>query len=92
MKIKLHLVITDAEAFIKQQYDFAFLLSDHETEHPDWLNCGEIEFDVNPDSEELLRIANKRLDKFIADKQAELVRYEARKAELVALPAPGSTI
>ena len=88
MKITQHIVITDPEAFLKGNYYSCFSLFNHATKIEGWINCGEIELDLDVDTGEVLKVAADEIDKDIGKATAVLNVLEQKKAELLALPAP----
>ena len=88
MKITQHVVITDPESFLKGNYWGCFNLFDHKSEQPDWINCGEIELNIEVDSADVVRIVSDELDEQISKANAVVAVLEQKKAELLALPAP----
>ena len=88
MKIKQHLAICDPEAFIKGKYGYCFSLWGHKTTTEGYIDCGEIEIDVDVDSGKVIQAAVDEINRDIGKATAALDILERRKAELIALPAP----
>ena len=47
MKIKQQLIIANSDEFMRGDYSACFTLLEHETTIGGWINCGEIEIEVN---------------------------------------------
>jgi len=88
MKIKQHLVIANPDSFLKGDYDLCFNLYGWEVSDPDYINCGEIELDVDVDTGKVIEVVSNAIDKEIAELAAKTIVLETRKKELLALEAP----
>lgn len=89
MKLKLHVIITDPEAFLKGDYFHCMTLSSDKTTVPGWVNCGQIEVSLDVNRGEVLEVAAKTITEEMGRCSAAMNVLEQRKAELLALPAPG---
>ena len=90
MRIKQHLLITDPEAFAKGDYRDCFLVLQNGDYLPDgWINCGEIELDVNVDANQVTVIAvegiERKIQELKASSTAALTELERRKNELICI-------
>ena len=86
MKLKMNVVITNAERFLRGDYDFAFGLYSYVPEIKEWIVAGEVEIDINPDTGKLVEIATADIDRKITEMKASIQVAENRKAELLCLP------
>ena len=86
MKVKRHVYISNPErASSPDNYCYAISEFDDMTE---WLLCGEVEFEVNVDTNKLIEKGTAILDSKIGRHTAAINVLENRKAELLALPSP----
>ena len=88
MKIKQHVVITDPAKFLKGDYYSCFTLFSSECNIDGWIECGELELNIEVDSADVVRIVSDELDEQISKANAVVAVLEQKKAELLALPAP----
>ena len=89
MKVKLNLYIADAERFIKNPKDaMAYSLQSGRWMDNDWDFAGEVEFEINPDTNTLIQKAEAELSEKIGQHTAAIHVLETRKRELIALPSP----
>lgn len=93
MKIKQHVVITRPDAFLKANYYACFALYGSAENLPsEWIVCGEIEIEVEVDSDAVVTLVTKTIEDEIVEMKrkhhGKLGLLERRLAELKALPAP----
>jgi len=88
MKIKQHLTITRPDEFLRGNYYSCFSLFVDNNISDDWIDCGEIEIDVNVDTGKIIKIVGNEIDEQIKAMNASIVVLENRKAELLALDSP----
>ena len=88
MKLKFHLVITDPEAFLRGDYTYSLHLYTENPQVDAWSTVGQIEVDINPDTQKLTEQASAEIDAELSNARAKVQLLERRKSELVALPAP----
>ncbi len=86
MKFKMHVIITDAIAFARGDYFGSLSLYNTTMTIEGWIDCGEIEFEIDVDSKRVLDMANGELDEKIENAYALAETYKVTKAELLALP------
>ena len=91
MKIKQYVVITNPEAFLRGNFYSCFDIYDRNPEIPGWIGCGEIEFEIEVDSAEVVKITTDAINEEIAKEQAKLEILERRKAELLFITHDGDT-
>ena len=82
MKIKLHLVITDPDKFMCGGYNLAFSLYTKPMDIDAWINCGEVEFEIDADVDEMKAKAKAALDGSIKYHKTELARKRAELRKL----------
>jgi len=86
MLIKQNLVITHPDNFLKADYGYCFSLYGWDMSHdPDYVQCGEIELDINVDTGKIIETISDVIDREIADLAAKTIVLELRKKELLAL-------
>ena len=89
MKIKQHLIIRNPDHFLRGEYDGCFTLFGHESAVPEWIDCGEIEIDVNIDRTEAIAKTVEAIDaeetRIRAESTAKINMLEGRKNELLAI-------
>ena len=89
MKIKQYLVITDTEAFSKGDYDSCLNLYGNSFAPDQWVNCGEIELDINVDTHEVTSLAvqeiERKQEELKASSTAALTELTRRKNELLSI-------
>jgi hypothetical protein len=95
MKIKQFLHITNLDKFLKKDYSDCFNLDAEDCNYmTKWHSCGEIELEINIDSNALVIKTIKIIDDEMKNQRAQYSRsmevLEARKSELLSLPAPGT--
>ena len=89
MKFKQHIVITNPEKFLKGDYHSCFGLYDSPNYLPDdWTPVGEIEFDIDPDTNQLIQIVTDTIDADMGKLTAAMNVLEQRKKELLAIEGP----
>ncbi len=92
MKLKQHLIITNPENFAKGDYSGCFSLFNGPSYIDSWIDCGEIEIEVDVDRRIAVAICEKELDELEkrveANYQKDKTNLERRRAELLALPEP----
>ena len=91
MKLKLQLVLTDPAKYLKGYYHHVFTLLEGETSVDGWINCGEVEIDVDVDTGMVLEVAKAELDNEIGKHTAAINVLENRKSELLALTYDGDS-
>ena len=91
MKIKQHIHISNKKAFLRGDYDWCFSTVGHISDG-DWIHCGEVEFEINVDTQTIIDSAAKEIDDEIGKHTAAINVLEARKAELLALPSPAEDV
>jgi len=89
MKIKQTLMISGADNFMRGNYRSCFTLVGYECGIPGWIDCGEIELDVDVKTGEVINTIVAAVDEQIKAERAEFAVkiniLEARKNELLAL-------
>ena len=86
MKLKQHIVLTEPGNFLKGDYHSCFNLYDSvECLPKDWVDCGVIEIDVNPDTGKMLEKVAADLDYKIERAKLAITVLENQKRELLAL-------
>ena len=90
MKIKQHLVITNPDAFLRGDYTDCFTLYDSPSDTIDgWIDCGEIELNVQVDTGAALIKVTAAIDKQMEKERTEFSQrmeiLDRRKQELQAL-------
>ena len=94
MKIKQHVVISNPDKFLQGNYSNCFnLLDDRMTElmvrESGWVDCGDIELDIDVSGEKITASILKALDAEIKKERAErslkMDLLQTRKDELLAL-------
>lgn len=55
MKVKQYLYITNPQDFLRGDYSTSLTLTGYESVYSEWINCGQIELDVNVSKEELVK-------------------------------------
>ena len=85
MKVKLHLVCTNTEGYLKGNYNHVFTFLDHSCLPDDWVSCGWMEIDVEIDVENAIGIASKIIDRDMGKLSAAMNVLEQRKSELLAI-------
>ena len=85
MKVKLHLVCTNTEGYLKGNYNHVFTFLDHSCLPDDWVSCGWMEIDVEIDVENAIGIASKIIDRDMGKLTAAMNVLEQRKKELLAI-------
>jgi hypothetical protein len=95
MKIKQFLHITNLDSFLKGNYSDCFNLDAEDCSYMTrWHSCGEIEFEVDIDSNALVLKTIGIIDDEMKAQRAQYSRsmevLEQRKSELLSLPAPDS--
>jgi hypothetical protein len=87
--IKQHVVISDPRDFIEGRFTSCFTLWDGPCTIEEWVDCGEIEFVIDVDVEELHARVIKAIDHQIEatreDFNARMELLEAKRAEFLAL-------
>lgn len=91
MKLKLDLLISDPEQFIKGNYEWCFQVGLHPDAFSEWTCAGEFEIDVKADRDALIEKATEKLNERMGKAQKEIEECKRRKSELTALPAPEVT-
>ena len=93
MKIKQYLLISYPDDFLKGDYDSCFTLSGR----PDcmkgkWIQCGEIELDVEVDTGEVIQtvvaVMDAEIEKASEEFTLKMKLLKQRKEEFLALAAP----
>jgi hypothetical protein len=85
--MKLRLTITDVAAFLKQDYYSCFSLYMNKTGVSDWVDCGEIEIDIDGiDTSGMVKIAKDEIDASILNLEGKIEHLKTKRAELFALP------
>jgi len=98
MKIKQQVVIRDPDAFLKGVFDRCFTLYGLDCRFipDDWIKCGEIEFDVDIDSVDIIQVVSDAIKNEIRQETeihyAKITVLENRLSELLALEAPKEDI
>jgi len=90
MKIKQHVVITKPDRFLQGDYDYCMTLFGSEVTLIDgWIDCDEIELDLDVDLAEMTVTVVTAIDKKIEQERDEFASkiwvLETRKQELLAL-------
>ena len=93
MKIKQFLHITNLDKFLKKDYSDCFNLDAEDCDYmTKWHSCGEIEIEIDIDSNALVLKTIGIIDDEMKNQRAQYSRsmevLEQRKAELLSLPAP----
>ena len=96
MQLKLCLVITDPDKFLKGNYSCALSLFDHEPKVPSWINAGNVTLDIDVSMDSVTMKVIKAIDKQL-EEEAETYNkrvdtLKQRKAELLSLPAPQKSV
>ncbi|NRA49215.1 MAG: hypothetical protein HRU12_08775 [Phaeodactylibacter sp.] len=93
MKIKQQLIITDPLEFAKGNYLSCFTLSGMTTGIDEWINCGEIELDIDIDAKQVIQSsldAIERKEQAVKDQAAAaLEALRAEKSTLLAIGHDG---
>jgi hypothetical protein len=88
MKLNMHVIITDPAQFLKGNYHNCFSLYDTDLYLPkDWVHCGTVDIDVEPDTGQMIETVSARLDEKILELEGKTEVLRNRKAELLALPS-----
>ena len=94
MKIKQHLLITNPADFLKGHYECCFNLMKYPGKYlpKDWIICGEIEFDVEVDTGEVIQkvvsVMDREIEKASEEFALKMHLLKRRKEEFLALAAP----
>ena len=89
MKVKFNLYISDPVQFARDPTSYmAYSLASGHFMDDAWINCGEVEFDIDVENKRVLDAATAELDEQIGKHTAMINVLETRKAELLALPEP----
>ena len=88
MRLKLHLVCTNPEGFLRGDYNHCFIYMDNEILPEEWISCGWHEIDVEVDVDKAIGIVTTVIDKEIGKHTAALNVLESRKKDLLCLDAP----
>ena len=93
MKVKQYVVITNPNQFLESDYtDGMSLFGSPDYLPKKWIICGEIEIDLDVDVNDITKTVIGHMDAAISEKtaifNAEIRALNARKQELMALPAP----
>ena len=90
MKIKQNVYITNEERFIRNPESSCYNLDPDRHMDDTWIFVGEVEFDVSGvDTSGLIESVSAEIDQKISELYNAIQVAENRKAELLALPAPG---
>ena len=84
MKIKQTLYINNPEAHYRDPKDGLVIVNGNYMDD-DWINCGEIEVDVDIDRQLLIDKTVAEINKELGKAQEAINRLEARKADMLAL-------
>jgi len=88
MKIKRYLYISDAQGFLRDPQTSRYAISSYSDmgvgEDP-WIECGEIEFEIDVDTQTVIDTAKATLDADIGRHTAAINVLEQRKSELLAI-------
>lgn len=89
MKLKMHLVLTDPDSFLRGRYDYCFHLYTEDPNVSGWVHCGTVDLDVNVDRGPLIKATvdaiNHEIEKVRDDCAAQLDVLQRRKDELLAI-------
>ena len=86
MKVRMNLYICRPERFARNPVDGgAYALSESRNMDNTWLFAGEIEFDVDVDTKQVIEAARAEFDTEIGKHTAAINVLETRKAELLAI-------
>ena len=88
MKLKLHLVCTNPEGYLKGNYNHCFTFLDHKMIPDEWISCGWMEIDVEVDVANAIGVVSKVLDREIGKHTAALNVLESRKKDLLCIEGP----
>ena len=90
MKIKQHLLITDPERFLRNNYDGCFSLYTNDPGIQGWISCGAIELTCNVDMDAITKYVlneiNDRIEKEESEYNEKMRVLKSRRDELLALP------
>ena len=100
MKIKQHVMISNADDFLHQSYRSCFTLMDSAVAEiftgrgeDSYIDCGEIELDINVSGEDVtasvLSSLNAEIEREQAEHSLKMDMLNTRKQELLALPVGG---
>ena len=85
MKVKQYVVITDPERFLKGNMGCFSIYANTKYLPEEWTVVGEVEFEINVDTKELLSKATAELDADMGKLTAAMNVLEQRKKELLAI-------
>ena len=92
MNIKLHIYITDPEAFLRGEYESCFTTSQrNDWRIKGWVYAGEVDLNINHNETEVRGLAldglDARIQEIRAAAEAGVMELEDRKQKLMALEA-----
>ncbi len=89
MKFKQRVVIVNPDSFLRGDYQACFTLLDHKTGIDKWIDCGEIEFELDVDTQQITKTVAGAIEDEIKKEQslhdAKMVVLKARLSELLAI-------
>jgi hypothetical protein len=89
VKIKQHVVITDPDQFLRGDFQTCFTLYSTPTQIGNWIDCGEVELDINVDHDQVtakvLEVLDAEIDKERAEHELKMNMLITRKNELLAI-------
>jgi hypothetical protein len=89
MKIKQHVHIVYPDKFLRGDYVDCFNLFDTPNAHPDWIDAGEIELDIEVDKDSVIaRVVtalDEEIEKETAEHELKMELLKQRKNEMLAL-------
>jgi len=94
MKIKQQVVIREPNRFLRGDYVATFTLYGIDCEFiPDeWIKCGTVEFDIEVNSDDVIKIVSETIEEEIekekGDHYARMTALQSRLSELLALEPP----
>ena len=85
MKVKQYVVITNSERFLKGSLNCFGLYANTKYLPDEWTVAGEVEFEIDVDTKEILNKATAELDAEMGKLTAAMNVLEQRKSELLAI-------